>query len=203
MPWLPHPIHLAGRLVRLEPLQETHFTGLIESGADAGIWTHLPFDGSDAERLLRELKIAILNRTMGSQYPFTIIAQDSGLILGSTRFFDIFEEHRKLEIGWTWYRPDAWGKGYNIECKLLLLTYAFEDLGVNRVQLKTRTTNQRSRAAIEKIGAVYEGCLRADRIMPDGSIRDTVVYSFIRDEWSAAKAHLEHLLQARNSSIVA
>lgn len=203
MPWLSHPIRLSGHLVQLEPLRESHFAGLIESGADVRIWSHLPIDGSNPERLLQELKTALLNRTVGSQYTFTIIAKDTQRIIGATRFFDIFEEHRKLEIGWTWYHPEAWGKGYNIECKLLLLTYAFENLGANRVQLKTRTTNERSRAAIEKIGAVYEGCLRADRVMPDGSVRDTVVYSVIKNEWPATKAHLEKLLQSGSDKALA
>lgn len=194
MPWIPHPLVLKGTFVRLEPLSERHIDELIRSGADPDIWTHLPFDGSNAEKLRRELGTAILNRINGSQYPFTIIAQKSGRILGATRLFDIFPEHKKLEIGWTWYHPDAWGKGYNIEVKLLLLSYLFDQLGVNRVQLKTRDTNLRSRSAIEKIGGVYEGTLRSDRIMPDTSVRDTMVYSIIRPEWPAAKTRLQDLL---------
>jgi RimJ/RimL family protein N-acetyltransferase len=194
MPWLSHPIRLQGALVRLEPLQEAHFDELIHSAADSRIWTHLPVDGNDGEKLRRELITAVLNRTVGSHYPFTVFAQDGNRIIGSTRFFDIFEEHKKLEIGWTWYHPNAWGKGYNTECKLLLLTHAFEVLSANRVQLKTRTTNLRSRAAIEKIGAVQEGILRADRIGRDGHIRDTVLYSIIAPEWPATKAHLQQML---------
>lgn len=194
MPWLPHPIRLQGTLVRLEPLQEAHFDALVNAAADSRIWTHLPVDGNDGEKLRRELVTAILNRTVGSHYAFTVFTQSDNRIIGSTRFFDIFEEHKKLEIGWTWYHPDVWGKGYNTECKLLLLTYAFETLGANRVQLKTRTTNLRSRAAIEKIGAIQEGILRADRIGRDGNMLDTVIYSIISSEWSATKAHLQEML---------
>ncbi len=193
MPWLSHPIRLAGKLVRLEPLQEAHFEALIRIGADPQIWKHLPVDGSDPARLRQELRTALLNRANGTQYPFTIITQNSDRIIGATRLFDLFPEHKKLEIGWTWYDPEVWGKGYNTEVKLLLLTYLFEQLRLNRVQLKTRGANHRSSAAIEKIGGVYEGTLRADRIMPDGSVKDTMIFSIVRDEWPATKARLENL----------
>jgi RimJ/RimL family protein N-acetyltransferase len=194
MSWINHPIRLPGSLVRLEPLVESHFDALIQCGSAPQIWQHLPVDGSNPELLRRELVTAILNRTVGSQYPFTIITQEGNRIIGSTRLFDIFEEHRKLEIGWTWYDPEAWGKGYNTECKLLLLTYVFETLRANRVQLKTRNANERSRAAIEKIGGVYEGCLRCDRVMPDGSVKDTMVYSIIKGEWAGVKLKLQNLI---------
>ena len=195
MPWIPHPTRLAGRLVRLEPLAEAHFPELVTIGADPSIWNHLPFDGSDGRRLTQELGTAILNRLQGSQYPFTVIRQSDDRIVGSTRFFDIFPEHRKLEIGWTWYAPAFWGKGYNTECKLLLLQFCFEQLQANRVQLKTRRTNERSMKAIEKIGGTYEGLLRNDRVMPDGSVKDTVVFSIIKSEWPEVKARLEGLLE--------
>jgi len=194
MPWITHPVLLKGRLIRLEPLAEGHVQQLIAIGTDPSIWTHLPFDGTDRQKLTRELGNAILNRAYGNQYPFTIIRQSDDRVIGSTRLFDIFPEHKKLEIGWTWYAPEVWGQGYNIECKLLLLGYCFDTLGANRVQLKTRTANARSRAAIEKIGGVYEGLLRNDRVMPDGSVRDTVVFSIIKDEWPEVKLRLEAML---------
>jgi RimJ/RimL family protein N-acetyltransferase len=200
MSWLPHPIVLSGKLVRLEPLTEAHFPALIECGAAREIWSQLPIDGSQPERLRRELGNALLQRMAGTQYPFTVFAQEENRIIGSTRFFDLFPEHRKLEIGWTWYAPDSWGKGYNTECKLLLLEHAFEKLSLNRVQFKTRDTNLRSRAAIEKIGACYEGCLRHDRILPDGSLRDTMVYSILQEEWPKVKKHLSSLLNAREEA---
>lgn len=194
MPWIEHPVRLSGRLVRLEPLHESHFDALIKTGAEPAIWTHLPFDGSDGTKLYRELGNAMLQRAGGSQYPFTILRQADDAIIGSTRLFDIFPEHRKLEIGWTWYSPEVWGQGYNLEAKLLLLGYAFDTLQANRVQLKTRDTNTRSRAAIEKIGGIYEGTLRSDRVMPDGSVKNTVVYSIIREDWSAVREHLTRLV---------
>ena len=195
MPWIPHPTRLSGRLVRLEPLSEAHFPELIAIGSDPTIWKHLPFDGNDGQKLSRELGTAILNRLQGSQYPFTIIRQEDDKIIGSTRFFDIFPEHKKLEIGWTWYTSEVWGRGYNTECKLLMLQFCFETLQANRVQLKTRNTNERSMKAIEKIGAAYEGLLRNDRVMADGSVKDTVVFSIIKDEWPTVKARLEGMLE--------
>ncbi len=198
--WLPHPIRLDGRRVRLEPISEAHIPELVRLGADKEIWQHLPTDGSEEGRLSRELRTAILNRAQGTQYAFTVFAKKADgreAIIGSTRLFDLFPDHKKLEIGWTWYGREAWGGGYNTECKLLLLTFCFETLRCNRVQLKTRTTNLRSRAAIEKIGAAFEGILRADRVMPDGTVRDTVVYSIILPEWPTVKARLEELVAAR------
>lgn len=194
MPWITHPVLLKGQFVRLEPLAEAHIPRLVAIGADPSIWTHLPFDGTDIQKLTRELGNAILNRAYGNQYPFTIIRQTDDRIIGSTRLFDIFPEHKKLEIGWTWYSPEVWGMGYNIECKWLLLGYCFETLEANRVQLKTRTANVRSRAAIEKIGGVYEGILRSDRVMPDGTVKDTVVFSIIKEEWPEVKRRLEGMM---------
>lgn len=191
-----HPVLLEGALVRLEPLDERHFDSLIAVGKDPVIWENLPVDGTDSYQLLRELRTALLHRSNETQYPFTVIDTQSDRIIGSTRLMEIFREHRKLEIGWTWYDPAVWGKGHNLECKLLLLTYCFETLRYNRVQLKTRNTNKRSQAAIRKIGGVYEGSLRKDRIMPDGQIRDTAVFSIINDEWPEVKTRLSGLLKA-------
>ncbi len=120
MSWIQHPTRLTGRLIRLEPLEDAHFASLISIGAAAGIWTHLPLDGSDGQKLLSELRTALLYRAQGSQYPFAIIRQSDDQIIGSTRYFDIFPVHRKLEIGWTWYTPDVWGMGLNVESKLLM-----------------------------------------------------------------------------------
>lgn len=185
-----HPVVLTGKLVRLEPLSDAHFNDLIEAGNDARIWDNLPIRGDEPERLLSELRSALLHRTNHTQYPFTIIDLATGKPIGSTRFIDIFPEHNKLEVGWTWYAPAYWGKGHNLDCKLLLLRYCFEELQVNRVQLKTRDTNLRSQAAIEKLGAKFEGILRKDRLLTNGQVRDTYVFSIINDEWPEVAAAL-------------
>ena len=180
--------------MKLVPLQLEHLPELAKVAQHRTIWEHLPLDGSDEKTLIGNLKTAILKRAYGEQYPFTVIDKTTGNIYGSTRLFELFPEHKKLEIGWTWYDPAYWGSGYNIECKLLLLTFCFETLGVNRVQLKTRNTNLRSQAAIKKIGAKLEGVLRKDRIMPNGEVRDTVMFSIINEEWDEVKANLQNLL---------
>ena len=118
------------------------------------------------------------------------------ILWGSTRFFDIYPEHKKLEIGWTWYTPAAWGKHYNLEAKLLMLTYGFETLHLQRVALKTRTSNIHSRRAIEQLGAAQEGILRKDRIGHDGHTRDTVLYSILDAEWPDLKLRLQQRLAA-------
>lgn len=191
-----HPLKLEGSLVLLESLADRHFKELLEIGKDARIWENLPIDGTDPNKLQTELRNALLHRANNTQYPFAIIDKSTGMIIGSTRLMDLFPEHQKLEIGWTWYTPEVWGKGHNLDCKFVLLSYCFELLKLNRVQLKTRDTNRRSQAAIQKIGGVFEGILRKDRIMQDGHVRDTVVFSIIRDEWPEAKIELSHKLAA-------
>lgn len=194
--WLQHPILLSGKIVRLEPLMDAHIPGLLSIGGSQNIWLNLPVDGSDVDKLRGELGNAIINRVMGSQYSFAIIRQSDDKVIGSTRLFDIYPEHKKLEIGWTWFGEDFWGKGYNLESKFLLLQYCFETLNCNRVQLKTREANIRSQRAITKIGGVFEGMLRNDRIMPDGVVKHTLIYSIIKEEWPAVKARLHSMLNA-------
>lgn len=194
MGWIKHPVILEDEVVRLEPLNNDHFPALIAIGRHKEIWEQLPVDGSDEDVLLGALRDALLKRISGEQYAFTVIDKATGNIIGSTRLFEIFENHKKLEIGWTWYDPAYWGKGHNLHCKLLLLTYCFETLGANRVQLKTRNTNYRSQAAIKKIGAKFEGVLRKDRIMGNGEVRDTMMYSIIDDEWGEVKKILEEMV---------
>lgn len=191
-----HPVKLEGVHVSLVPLEEHHISGLVAAGADPRIWENLPLDGANPAKLQTELRNALLHRSSGTQYPFAIIEKGSGRLIGSTRLMELFPEHRKLEIGWTWYNPEMWGKAYNLECKLLLLGYCFETLSTNRVQLKTRDTNLRSQAAIKKIGGVLEGTLRKDRIMPDGNVRDTVVFSILDSEWESVKAQLVARIKA-------
>lgn len=191
MTWIQHPVTLEGPRVRLVPLQQEHFPALAAIARNRQIWEHLPLDGSDEKTLIQNLGTALLKRAYGEQYPFTAIDKQTDRIFGSTRLFEIFPEHKKLEIGWTWYDPEYWGSGLNTECKLLLLKYCFDTLRANRVQLKTRNTNLRSQAAIRKLGAKEEGLLRKDRIMPDGSVRDTVVFSIIDEEWPEVRARLE------------
>lgn len=189
-----HPVFLEGQRVRLMPLDNSHFAELIQVGSKPEIWKNMLIRGYDAEVLMTQLKSLVLKRASGEMYPFTIIDKLNSKIIGSTSLMNLFPEHNKLEIGWTWYDPEYWGTGYNTECKLLLLSYCFEKLKLVRVQFQTSETNVRSRAAIQKIGGKYEGTLRKERIKPDGSYRNTVMFSIIDDEWQEVKEMLIELI---------
>jgi N-acetyltransferase len=195
-----HPVILEGEKVKLVPLENAHFPELLEVGKQEEIWEHISINGADTGRLLQHLKSAILKRATGEQYPFTVIDKQKNEIIGSTLFHNIYPEHRKLEIGWTWYDPAYWRTGYNRECKLLLLTYCFESLKTIRVQLQTDEKNQRSRIAILGIGAAFEGILRKERIRANGVARNTAMYSIIEEEWPGVKEKLLLSLEKGNRS---
>jgi RimJ/RimL family protein N-acetyltransferase len=195
------PLTLAGAGVRLEPLAPGHAPALLEAGRDSEVWRHLTAEPRDLSQMESFVMTALAAQARGLELPFAVIALPEDKVVGSTRYLNIWEEHRQVEIGWTWYASDRWGSGVNPEAKLLLLRHAFEDWGANRVYFKTDVLNVRSRAAIEKLGAVYEGTLRSDRVRRDGSLRDTVVYSLIRGEWPATKAALEARLSSPPRSL--
>ena len=199
MNWIQHPVILEGERVKLVPLENAHFAGLLEVGKQEQIWEFVSINGADPERLALHLKSAILKRGTGEQYPFTVIDKLKGKIIGSTLYHNIFPEHRKLEIGWTWYDPAYWRTGYNRECKLLLLTHCFETLNAIRVQLVTDEKNIRSSTAILGIGATFEGILRNERIRANGVIRNTAMYSIIAEEWGSVKERLTSSLASAHS----
>jgi RimJ/RimL family protein N-acetyltransferase len=130
----------------------------------------------------------------GRELPFAVVEVATARAIGSTRYEDILPRHRALEIGWTWYGVPWQRTACNTQCKYLLLRHAFEALGAVRVQMKADTRNERSRRAIERTGAVFEGVLRKHRILPDGYVRDSAMYSVVAGEWPAVKAHLERHL---------
>jgi len=186
------PIILTGNLVRLEPLQMKHAPDLYQAAQDPAIWTYMP---RPPIRALTEMEQVITDalqeQTDGSSLPFAIIDLSQQRTVGSTRYVDIRPQQRGLEIGWTWLTPAVQRTGINTECKYLLLRYAFEQLGMIRVQIKTHHLNFKSQHAIERLGAVKEGTLRNHMIMHDGSYRHSVYYSIIESEWPAVKAGLE------------
>jgi RimJ/RimL family protein N-acetyltransferase len=161
------------------------------AGRAAQVWAFMPARADSSEAMDRWLTRALEAERLGREYPFAVKRLVDGRIIGSTRYLDVQEEDRTAEIGWTWYEPDAWGTSVNPEAKFLLLRHAFEDWHAIRVALKTDVRNLRSQAAIKKLGAVYEGTLRNQRIRPDGSYRDTPIYSIIESEWPAVKRSLE------------
>lgn len=186
------PVTLVGRIVRLEPLSEAHIPGLAEVGADERIWQYTRYAPVRNEADMRAWVLDMLERqrTQGD-LPFAVIHLASGKPIGATRYMDIHPEDRNLEIGGTWYGIAYQGTGVNTESKYLLLRHAFEVLGCIRVFFKTDVRNLRSQRAIEKLGAVKEGVIRNHIILPDGTVRSSVFYSILVEEWPAVKANLE------------
>lgn len=189
-PWVPHPLALKGRLVELRPLEEDTLDELFAVAGDRELWRLTSVDYSDPAIFYPNFKAALRDRALGRAYPFLVRLAGSGRLVGTTRFLDIHPQDRKLEIGVTWIASDCWGSGVNTECKQLLLACCFETLDANRVQFRAKADNGRSRRALEKIGAVFEGVMRQDKIEPGGRPRDTAFYSIVREEWPTVKTML-------------
>lgn len=189
------PITLQGQFVRLEPLSMNHLKGLCQVGLDDEIWRFMVYGWVRTEEDMRHWIAEILKRQeLGSDLPFAVIDLKSGKAIGATRYMEIRPNDRGLEIGGTWYGRAYQRTVVNTECKFLLLQHAFEELGCIRVQFKTDLRNIRSQKAIERIGAVKEGILRNHMILPDGTLRHSVYYSIIAEEWQSVKTHLIGLL---------
>jgi N-acetyltransferase len=189
------PITLSGRHIRLEPLRPQQAAALLEAGRSVEIWQWMPARPTTRELMDGWLAAAMQAEEQGREYPFVVVRLDDQQVIGSTRYLEVQAVDRTVEIGWTWYTPPAWGGIVNAEAKYLLLRHAFEDWHAIRVALKTDVRNLHSQAAIKKLGATYEGTLRNHRIRPDGSYRDTVLYSIIESEWTQVKSRLEARLK--------
>ena len=184
------PVVLEGPHVRLEPLGPGHADDLLEAARDPLIWRWLPERIESRTDLERWLGDAARAQATGAEYAFAVVDRGTGRAVGSTRYMDVSVAHRGVEVGWTWYSTAEWGTVVNPESKLLLLTHAFEQWGAIRLYLKTDSLNVRSRAAILKLGAKYEGDLRNHRIRLDGSYRHSSYYSILDSEWPAVKGGL-------------
>ncbi len=186
------PVTLTGNIVRLEPLSEAHVADLTRVGIDENIWRFMLYGEIRTEQDVHSWVLDILSRQRrGTDLPFTVFSLESGKAIGCTRYLEIHPEHRNLEIGGTWYGAAYQGTLVNTESKYLLLRHAFDALGCIRVQLKTDLRNLRSQRAIERIGAKKEGTLRDHMILQDGTIRSSIYYSILADEWPAVRAMLE------------
>ena len=191
------PTILVGRTVRLEPLTLGHVPDLTVAGQDEAIWRYMPYPNMRTETDMRAWIVDLLQRQgLGGDLPFAVYHLADRRAIGATRYMDIQPANRALEIGGTWYGAPYQRTAVNTESKYLLLRHAFEDLGFNRVQLKTDLRNERSQAAIARLGAVREGVLRENMIMPDGYHRSSVYFSLLAAEWPAVKAKLEARLAA-------
>lgn len=190
----PESFSVEGDHVRVVPLTMEHEADLREATADGELhklwYTSVPSPEGVADEIARRLSL----REQGSMLPFAVIAQASGRAVGMTTYMNIDAGNRRLEIGSTWYRKSMQRTPVNTECKLLLLRHAFEQLDCIAVEFRTHVMNRASRRAIERLGATFDGVLRAHMVMANGTIRDTAVYSITAPEWPAVAANLEHML---------
>ncbi len=170
-------------LVRIEPLEENHFNLLLPTAMEPSLWLYTAAKISSPESFRRYFDIALKERKERRSYPFAYYNKQQGRYVGSTRYANIDFDNKRLEIGWTWIHPSMQGTGFNKHCKYLLLSHGFETLGLNRIELKTSHLNLKSQRAMRKIGAVEEGTFRKHIINEDGTVRNTVYFSFIDDDW--------------------
>lgn len=188
------PVALKGKHVTLEPLALAHLDDLVAAVRDGGLWelwyTLVPKPEDMSKEIGRRLDL----QAQGNMLPFAVRRNDSGAICGMTTYMNIDAIHRRVEIGSTWYAKSAQRTSINTEAKLLLLTHAFEKLECIAVEFRTHWMNHQSRDAIARLGAKQDGVLRNHQRMPDGSLRDTVVFSIIESEWRTVKRHLQHKL---------
>lgn len=181
---------LVGEHVRLEPMRIEHLEALAEAGIAEGVWKWTVQDITDIEQMREYVETALDERRRGSSLPFVTRDIASGRIVGSTRFGNLDAANRKAEIGWTWIHPDRQRTYVNTEAKLLMLTHAFETWKCIRVELKTDALNEKSRNAILRIGAKFEGIFRQHMITDTGRLRDTAYFSIIDTEWQQVKDNL-------------
>jgi RimJ/RimL family protein N-acetyltransferase len=191
------PITLAGEHASLEPLGREHEQALQRAAADGELWQLWYTSIAPPEKMGEYIATALDMRERLGAMPFVVREKPSGDIVGCTRYFNVDAINRRLEIGHTWYSRRVQRGPINTECKLLLLTHAFEKLQCIAVEFRTHWFNQASRTAIARLGAKQDGVLRNHQLSADGSKRDTVVFSIIDGEWPAVKQHLRYQLERR------
>lgn len=196
MPWL-EPITLRGEHVVLEPLSLARHDELVEAVSDGKLWnlwyTFIP----TPQQLKADIEKRLEQQHKGTMLPFAVIEAATGNAAGITTYLNIDAEARRVEIGGTWYRKSVQRSALNTECKLMLLTHAFEKLDCIAVEFRTHFFNHQSRRAIERLGAKLDGVLRNHCRSTDGTLRDTCVYSIIASEWPTVRSHLRYQLATR------
>ncbi|EKP06736.1 acetyltransferase (GNAT) domain protein [Leptospira kirschneri str. 200803703] len=194
----PEPISLIGNHVELHPLKMEHCETLTKAVLDGELWklwfTLVP----SPEAMKQWIEKALTEEKEKSSLPFVVQSKVDGKIIGSTRYMNIEKTDKRLEIGSTWYSKEYQKTFVNTECKFLLLEYAFENLDCIAVEFRTHRLNQNSRKAIERLGATLDGILRNHRTMPNGTLRDTAVYSIISSEWPTTRSHLKFKLERKS-----
>lgn len=186
-------VTLENRHVRLEPLNELHIDGLW-AASTPDIWTYMPVRVNQREDMEKFVGYADNIFEQGQGLAFAVMDPHSNQVIGATGFWNFVPENKRVEIGFTWYTSSRQRTATNTACKFLLLSHAFETLGLNRVEFKTDSLNERSRKAIARIGATEEGTLRNHVVQPDGRLRHSVYFSILNSEWHGIKLRLEEWL---------
>ena len=195
MPWL-EPVTLSGAQAQLKPLSHDHIDGLTEAVRDGELWKLWYTSVPRPEDMHKEIDRRLALQAAGSMLPFTVFDAE-GEIAGMSTYMNVDAANRRVEIGSTWYAKRVQRSALNTQCKLLLLSHAFERFDCIAVEFRTHFFNQQSRRGIERLGAKLDGILRSHQIAANGTLRDTVVYSIIAAEWPTVKAHLNYQLNER------
>jgi Acetyltransferases, including N-acetylases of ribosomal proteins len=198
MPWL-EPVSLSGPHAQLKPLSQDHCAGLTEAVRDGELWKLWYTSVARPEDMRKEIDRRLALQAAGSMLPWTVFDAD-GRIAGMTTYMNVDAPNRRVEIGSTWYARRVQRSAVNTQCKLLLLAHAFEKLDCIAVEFRTHFFNHQSRRGIERLGAKLDGILRSHQLAPNGTLRDTVVYSIIASEWPTVKAHLNYQLNEKPRS---
>jgi N-acetyltransferase len=199
MPWEGLAKRLEGRLIVLEPLVPAHESELYAAAQNPDVWRWMSYNAVEsAERFHGWFDDALRATKAGEEAVFVVRSKQSGELIGSTRYMTVRQEHRGLEIGWSWLVPSAWGSGANAEAKFLLLEHAFERLGCIRVEFKTDARNERARLALEAIPARFEGIFRSHMLVRGGERRNSAFYSVTDDDWPVVRTLLERRLNSKS-----
>jgi RimJ/RimL family protein N-acetyltransferase len=193
-PW-PPDVELSGQHVVITPLRPSHEAELAEAVKDGELWKLWFTTVPSPETMAANIADRLARRARGAWAPFAVISRATGLAVGMTSYLNIDADHRRLEIGSTWYRRSVQRSAVNTESKRLLLGHAFEALDCIAVEIRTHALNHRSRTAIERLGAKLDGILRNHMRMADGTLRDTCVYSILASEWPTVRRHLDWRLE--------
>ena len=189
-----HPVTLNGTHATLAPLSLQHLDGLAEAARDGELWKLWYTSVPEPQHMAAEIERRLSLQARDSMLPFTVI-DAGGRIAGMTTYMNVDSANRRVEIGSTWYARRVQRTPLNTECKLMLLTHAFDALDCIAVEFRTHRLNTQSRRAIERLGAQLDGMLRSHQISPNGSLRDTAVYSIVAAEWPTVRAHLQYQLE--------
>ena len=189
------PVILRDRGIRLEPLGLQHEDGLRDAATDGKLWRLRVTGVPEPDQTRAYIETALQMRADGNRFAFAVLHEDSDRVLGSSSYHDILPQVRRVEIGHTWYAQSVQRTHVNTVCKLLLMEHAFDTLGCHVVGWRTDNFNHASQRAIERLGARKDGVIRGHALRPDGTIRDTVMYSMRAGEWPEARAQLLYRLQ--------